>query len=595
MVRRVLLLIFAIALASCAGSAPAPEPSALTLAEALAQLDALPTPDGVDGGTFSELKSALAASLRASGKSRFVSALPDGDWTLVDDLSVANANATEITLDWTYYNRGDYDQNSEANIADLTPLGVNLFKRAGVDADWDTKAMAADGNEDGEVNVSDITPLGGNLFGNVDGYIIEFNIDPGQADPWSELDRVDFAEGGLETGSPFLRFSIALTKPSVLTHYRVRAFSGVEVGPTSNVVTFDVGEPPVANSVSPTQGDEGFPATFIVDTSGGGVPTSFSWNFGGGATPNTSSDESPMVTLGPDGTYNASVTVGNSSGSDTVNFTLTVVNVNSVHIDSVAPTSGEENETVQLVPTFTGAPDTWLWEIGQAATPSLSLEQSPTVTLRLPGDYTVNVTATDSLNGDSDTFSFTLTITASSAPPVIEDVPNAGGVPGGQITMTATLSGTPPDTYAWDFGGGATPNTSTEESPTITLGAVGQYNASLIVTNANGSDTFDFILDVLAPPVITQGSHSPQTGNGGETVTFSIDVTGGTVTTWEWDFSNPSGDPMLQTAPYIFNEESPTVTLFDPGGSPFIGFVKVTVSNAAGSDSSTFPFAIQSM
>src|SRR4051794_15150198 len=127
MLRRALLLIL-IVVAGCASGQSAPERSSITLAEALAQVDALPTPAGVDSGDFSQLKSALAASLRASGQTKFTSGLPTGSASQVDDLSAAAGDPGQVNLHWTYKNKGDYDQNSESNIADLTPLGVNLFK-----------------------------------------------------------------------------------------------------------------------------------------------------------------------------------------------------------------------------------------------------------------------------------------------------------------------------------------------------------------------------------------------------------------------------------------------------------------------------------
>jgi len=337
MLRRVLLPLLILAFAGCASSGPSIQRGSVTLDHALAQIEALPTPAGVDAGSFGQLKSALAASLRASGQTKFTSALPVGNASQVDDLAEAAGDPGKVTLHWTYKNKGDYDQNSEANVADLTPLGVNLFKTT-ASPDWTSKAIAADGDNNGEVNVSDITPLGANLFGHVDGYVIESTTNLADEQSWAQVDTVQFADGGLEAGSPLWKFTHAVDAPATLTHYRVRAYDGTDLGPPSNVVDFDPTEAPVANSVSPTQGDSGTDVQFTVDTSGGGAPDTYAWDFGGGATPNTSTDSSPTVTLGVAGSYNASVTVSNSAGNDTVNFTLTVDAVGSVHIDDIQPT-----------------------------------------------------------------------------------------------------------------------------------------------------------------------------------------------------------------------------------------------------------------
>ncbi len=56
----------------------------------------------------------------------------------------------------------------------------------------------------------------------------------------------------------------------------------------------------------------------------------------------------------------------------------------------------------------------------------------------------------------------------------------------------AVVTGSGPFTYAWDFGGAAVPNTSTEVSPVVQLTNQGLYSASLTVTGTAGIDTYDF-------------------------------------------------------------------------------------------------------
>jgi len=85
--------------------------------------------------------------------------------------------------------------------------------------------------------------------------------------------------------------------------------------------------------------------------------------------------------------------------------------------------------------------------------------------------------------------------------PVILDIQPQSGEPGQVITFTATVQGFTPMTYAWDFGGGATPNTSSNVSPQVTLGDEGTYSASLTVINTYGSDNRPFTLRVMSPQV----------------------------------------------------------------------------------------------
>ena len=89
-------------------------------------------------------------------------------------------------------------------------------------------------------------------------------------------------------------------------------------------------------------------------------------------------------------------------------------------------------------------------------------------------------------------------------PPSIEWVSPVSGVNGEEVSFNAEVQGTTPFTYAWDFGGGAEPNTSSEASPTVVLGSIGEYDASLTVTNEFGADTFDFTLIITEErPIIT--------------------------------------------------------------------------------------------
>jgi PKD repeat protein len=185
-----------------------------------------------------------------------------------------------------------------------------------------------------------------------------------------------------------VQFAHTLARPAVPTAYRVRALFESEAGPPSNVAMFDPGLAPQIDDVAPQSGEEGEQVT-LVATLSGGLPDNYSWSFGGGATPDTSSDVSPMVTLGTLGDYSASLTVSNAAGSDTFDFTLSVTDVSTVQIESVSPTTGETGGFVQFVPVITGPSDTWLWEFNGAAEVPQSVEQTPTVTLQAEGQYNI--------------------------------------------------------------------------------------------------------------------------------------------------------------------------------------------------------------
>ncbi len=163
------------------------------------------------------------------------------------------------------------------------------------------------------------------------------------------------------------------------------------------------------------------------------------------------------------------------------------------NILSVSPTDGLAGTEVSFSAEVSGAPPfTYAWDFGGGATPNTSTEESPTVTLGSLGSYFASLTVANAYS--EDTYDFTLNIFGA---PLVSSVSPTSGLPGSVAQFTANVTGSEPFTYAWDFGGGATPNTSTAESPTVSLGAEGNYAASVTVTNDYGEDTFEFMLTVL--------------------------------------------------------------------------------------------------
>jgi PKD repeat protein len=160
------------------------------------------------------------------------------------------------------------------------------------------------------------------------------------------------------------------------------------------------------------------------------------------------------------------------------------------------------------------------------------------VTLGAAGSYNASLTVSN--DAGSDTFNFTLDVT-NPAPPQVDDVQPQSGDEGAQLSFAATLSGGPVATYAWDFGGGAAPNTDSTAAPFVTLGTAGVYPASLTVSNAGGSDTFNFNLTVtlsINNPPTASFTATPQNGNPGDPVALDAALSSdsdGSIVKYEWD------------------------------------------------------------
>ncbi|MCH7472516.1 hypothetical protein IIA79_06145 [bacterium] len=173
---------------------------ARSLDAVLAQIEDYAAPPGVDAQLFVQLKAELVSQLRARGSSKVASTPPTGDANRVTSLFADDNGDGTFTLSWNYLNAGDYDQNGEVNISDITPIGVHFGKTSAA-PDWD-EAQRADGDKNGEVNIADITPIGQHFGSACAGYVVE--VGDAQGGVFAELDTVPFdaaAGGGRKTFS----------------------------------------------------------------------------------------------------------------------------------------------------------------------------------------------------------------------------------------------------------------------------------------------------------------------------------------------------------------------------------------------------------
>jgi len=162
----------------------------------------------------------LVASIRlASGPARSASAqLPTASGCIARNFSYLDEGDGSVTFSWTFHNTGDYNQDGEVNISDITPIGINFGKHDG-GGDW-ASASLADGDENGEVNIGDLTPIGQNYQTLVSGYKLEQSS--AASGPFSE--RASFATGE-GVAAPALSFSFHDSSPVQDDWYRVRAYS----------------------------------------------------------------------------------------------------------------------------------------------------------------------------------------------------------------------------------------------------------------------------------------------------------------------------------------------------------------------------------
>jgi hypothetical protein len=155
--------------------------------DALLELQALAQPPDVDAALWDELKKELARVLLKTGRSRAASAVITQEKNKVTDFAVGFSYLSNADAGWAYRNAGDYDQNGEVNIADITPVGVHFRKTSSAD-DWDVARMA-DGDGNGEINIADITPIGANFRNSLEGYLLQRTPTPEDDESWIDVEE----------------------------------------------------------------------------------------------------------------------------------------------------------------------------------------------------------------------------------------------------------------------------------------------------------------------------------------------------------------------------------------------------------------------
>lgn len=290
--------------------------------------------------------------------------------------------------------------------------------------------------------------------------------------------------------------------------------------------------------------------------------TSFYWEFPG-AEPSSSTAQNPTVTYNAPGTYSAILTVSNTAGENTLAR-------NDYIVVYTTPTAGftfsANNATVSFSNTSANA-TSYSWDFGDGGT---SVEVNPTHTYAGDGVYAVTLSATN----DCGTVTTTQNVTVVTPPAAgFAATGTTGCVPltvqfDNQSSANAT-------SFYWEFPG-AEPSSSTAQNPTVTYAVPGQYDVTLIASNAAGSDT-----TVMVDFVVANGP--PATGFTAATNVYLVNFTNTTIdgTSYSWSF----GDGGTST------QENPSHTYAGDG----VYTVTLTATNTCGENTYTQDVLITSL
>ncbi|MCC6281307.1 MAG: PKD domain-containing protein [Saprospiraceae bacterium] len=305
---------------------------------------------------------------------------------------------------------------------------------------------------------------------------------------------------------------------------------------------------------SPQTGCVPMNVQFTNQSVGSGI-TNYAWQFPGG-TPATSTAASPTVTYFTAGTFDVSLTVTNSSGSNTLlKEELIVV--------QPLPTAGFtwviDELNVQFTNTSTNA-TSYTWDFGDG---NFSTEVNPNHSFTSGGTRTVTLTVSNICG--SKTFTRPIQLEQIPEPAFTSNVTSGCG----PLTVTfSNQSSENADAFEWLFPGG-NPGTSSDPNPTVVYTVPGTYAVSLTVENSAGTNTLteQSYITVNGAPATAFNSST-----AGLTATFtntSVDAT-----SYLWDFGDGSNT----------STETNPVHLYAADG---VYTVTLTATNACGSSTST--------
>ncbi|MBK7130342.1 MAG: PKD domain-containing protein [Crocinitomicaceae bacterium] len=287
----------------------------------------------------------------------------------------------------------------------------------------------------------------------------------------------------------------------------------------------------------------------FTNTSTGGPFTTTDWTFTG-ATPATSAVNNPTnICYNTAGTYDVSLFVEDANGNDietTVGY-ITVVNTPNAGADGSSNICN--NATLDLNTLLSGADAGGIWA-ETSGTPSGQFTAGTGVLdgngLGVGNVYTFTYTVSASCGSDVSTFTITVIDCSAGTPPTADFSASQTTICAGDCITFIDLS-TPGDitNWAWDWGGGATPNNFVGQHPSaICFDTPGTFTVTLAVINPFGNDTETMTITVNALPTVTANASPSTTICAGDPVT----LTGGGASTYTWTGGVTNGTPFTPAA-----------------------------------------------
>ncbi|MFZ5554667.1 MAG: beta strand repeat-containing protein, partial [Bacteroidota bacterium] len=280
-----------------------------------------------------------------------------------------------------------------------------------------------------------------------------------------------------------------------------------------------------------------------------GSITSYSWNFGAGATPATGSGVNPpAVTYSTAGTITVSLTVSNGTCTNTENLSVTI---NAPPTISGTPTpvtcNGGTNGSINVTASGGNPGYNVSWAGPSSGNPAgteiAASGGSYNITGLAAGSYTITVTsaagcvATTTVNVTQPTAvtasNTTTPVSCNGGTNGVGTITASGGTAGYNVSWTGTTSGNPAGTEIAASGG------------TYNMTGLGAGTYNVTVTDANGCTATTTVTITQPTGVTASNTTTPVSCNGGTNGVGTITASGGTAgynVSWTGTTSgNPAG------------------------------------------------------
>ena len=526
--------------------------------------------------SWREMRSVLTTALASQNPSVFESRPPFGEANKPAGFTMTVNEDGSATFRWRYRNLGDYDQDSEVGLPDLSAFAS--YRLAGVVDSPDKEPV--DGDLNSEINLQDITPLAQHWQSTVTGYMLQVADSPDAGgDSWAPAGEIPFEVGVLPDDHGWRTFAFKLEFPEDGKYYRVAPyyqsfFSTVEelnLGQPAQPLLYESSAAGHPQNVLATRGT----LAGTVHLAWEPMPSALSYEVHrtnslngtyallGRSAPQESGFLDTVVTQGVHYWYivRAELPGGMSQFCNPVEGWPMeapeppegLVASNGAYSDRIAlhwqPSPGATSFRVNRRLAASGVYSV----IGSSESGSFN------DLLATAGvEYYYTVTAVNSAGVSAPSNAAKGLRSSGTAPQVLGVVPYTGTT-GEYYEPQAYIRGGLPTAYSWNFGTGASPDVTVDPSPYVLLGAPGLYVASVTVVNPAGEATYEFVLDVRplneAPEIVDV---YPLGGAADTVVSFSATTSGGLPTSYSWNFGG-GAQPDITVAP------EPLVTLGAPG------------------------------